>query len=41
LLVVLSLFGLPCLHAIRKREHLDAPSIGARPVELVMQNPEM
>ena len=24
LLIVLSLIGLPCLHAIRKREHLEA-----------------
>ena len=44
LLVFVSLLGLPCLHAIRKREHLDSASMGApaaRPVELVMQNPEV
>lgn len=43
LLVLCSLFGLPCLHAIRKREHLDTapPGPAKRPVELVMQNPEV
>ena len=42
--ILASLIGLPCLHAIRKREHLDqpgeptrAPSAGA----LAMQNPEV
>jgi len=42
LFILLSLLGLPCLHAIRKREHLDAPS-GAQPGvrSLVMQNPEL
>ena len=44
LLVVCSLMGLPCLHAIRKREHLDPASLGGqatRPIEVVMQNPEV
>jgi hypothetical protein len=26
-MILLSLLGLPCLHAIRKREHLDAGDI--------------
>lgn len=41
--ILLSLLGLPCLHAIRKREHLDVPSPGVlrAPGSIVMQNPEV
>jgi MFS family permease len=44
LLILLSLFGLPCLHSIRKREHLDPNSTQPTKVSgggLVTQNPEI
>jgi MFS family permease len=44
LLILLSLLGLPCLHAIRRREHLDSAPAGAKAAstgELVMHNPEV
>ncbi len=30
-LLLISLLGLPCLHAIRKREHMTAPAAGSEP----------
>jgi MFS family permease len=33
-MVLLSLLGLPCLHAIRKREHVDAPAAALRQPDL-------
>jgi len=43
-LILVSLLGWPCLHAIRKREHLDAPAAQPTPRSagaLAMQNPEL
>ena len=38
-LVVLALAGLPCLHAIRKREHLERAPAGAATSTPVLRTP--